>query len=195
MIYILKHIKCIAYFLSILILFQSCAIYKRKSTPINEAAAPKNARIKVITRDGNIHYLKWIEEKDGNVYSIINTKRVFVKKDKIEKYMIYRPDPVTVPLEAALVHEGKVEILTWKYMKNRNKTIESKGEFIDIEDRGKYIRGVKVVSKSKEPEIIKIPINQIEAIKTIDKGLNAGITIIVSLSAIAVLLVFVVKNQ
>lgn len=195
MIYFLKHFKGIAYFLAMLILFQSCATYKRKSTPIEEAAARKNARMKVITKDGNVHYLKWIEEKDGNAYSIINTKRIFLKKDKIEKYMIYRPDPLTVPLEEALVHEGKVEILTWKYTESKNKIIESKGEFIDIEDRGEFIRGIKVVNNSKEPEIFIIPIDQIEAIKLIDKGLNAGTTIIISLSAITALLFFVVKNQ
>ena len=68
-----------------LILFQSCVIYKKKPSAIEEATSKENTFIKIITKEGNKYKFRWVEEKDGNVYSITNTKRILIKKSKLGK--------------------------------------------------------------------------------------------------------------
>ena len=41
--------------------------------------------MKILNKDGHEHKFRWIEEKGGNVYSITNTKRIFIKKSKLGK--------------------------------------------------------------------------------------------------------------
>ena len=84
MIYFIKRIKGIAYFLAMLILFQSCIIiYKSKPSTIEQAALRKNTHIKIKTKHGEKYKLRWLEEKDGYVFSMTNTKRVYIAEDRI----------------------------------------------------------------------------------------------------------------
>lgn len=84
MFYVLKQLKCIVCLLAIIILSQSCIIvYKCKPSTIEQAALRKNTRIKIKTKHGEKYKTRWIEEKDGKVFSISNTKRVYIDKEKI----------------------------------------------------------------------------------------------------------------
>ena len=141
MIYFLKYFKGIAYFLTMLILFQSCVIYKKKPSTIEEATSKENTFIKIITKEGDKYKLRWIEEKDGNVYSITNTKRIFIKKSKL----------------------GKSNF---------------KHKLINIENQGDYIRGLKMTNK--DTTTVLIPIEQIEEIKLINKGVSRVLPITLS---------------
>ena len=68
-----------------IILFQSCSVYKKNPSSIEEATGKRNTHIKLTTKDGQEYKLRWIEEKDGYVYSIENTKRIYVKKKNLSK--------------------------------------------------------------------------------------------------------------
>lgn len=76
-------IEEISWLLVIIILCQSCSLYKKKPSTIEEATAKKNTRIKLTTKDGQEYKFRWIEKEDGYVYSILNTKRIYVKKKKL----------------------------------------------------------------------------------------------------------------
>lgn len=86
MIYFLKYFKGIVYFLAMLMLFQSCVIYKSKPSTIEEASSKKDIHIKILTKDGEKYKVRWIEERDGNVYSITNTKKVYFEKKELVKF-------------------------------------------------------------------------------------------------------------
>ena len=120
-----------------LILFQSCVIYNNST--VEQASSRKNTHIKIFTNGGYKYKLKWIEEQDGNVVSITNTKRVFLEKNKLSANH-------------------------YKY------------ELFDVENRGDYIRGLKI--KGKDTTTIVIPINEIEVIKITNKGASIPINII-----------------
>ena len=135
--YFLKHIKGIAYFLVMLILLQSCVIYNNST--VEQASSRKNTHIKIFTKGGDKHKLKWIEEKDGNVVSITNSKRVFLKKSKLS-------------------------------------TNQYEYELFDVENRGDYIRGLKL--KGKDTTTIVIPVDEIEVIKITDRDASIPINII-----------------
>jgi len=139
MIYFLKHFKGIAYFLVMLILFQSCVIYKSKPSTVEQASLRKNTHIKIFTKGGYKHKLRWIEEKHGNVFSITNTKRVFLKKSKLS-------------------------VNQYKY------------KLMDIEDKGDYIKGIKLTGK--DTTTIVIPVDEIEVIKITSRGASIPINII-----------------
>jgi len=75
--------KGIAYLLVIIMLLQSCAIYHKQPSTIEEAAAERKTQIKITTKNGELHKLRWIEEENGYIYSIKKTKRIYVKKSKL----------------------------------------------------------------------------------------------------------------
>lgn len=141
MVYFLKHFKGIAYFLIMLILFQSCIVYKKNPSTIEKASSKNNIKMKILTKDGQKHKFRWIEEKDGNVYSIANTKRVFIKKSNLG--------------ESNFKHN-----------------------LINIESQGDYIRGLKITNK--DTTTVLIPIEQIEELKLINKGLSYVLPIALS---------------
>ena len=62
-----KHLKPIACLFALLMLSQSCVVYKSEPISVEEASGYKNTKMKIVTKDGNEYKLKWIEEKDGNV--------------------------------------------------------------------------------------------------------------------------------
>lgn len=123
--------------------------------------------IKIKTKDGHVYKLKWVEEKDDHIVSITNTKRFFIKKSNIEKYGINTPDRITVPLDTALNFGGIV------YIRIKDSDEQS---FINIEDRGESIRGIKMTSK--DTMSVVIPIKQIETIKMRSRGLSVGVPIL-----------------
>ena len=73
MIYFLKYFKGIGYFLAMLILFQSCVVYNKTSSTIEEATSDEEMPIKITTKDGQKHKFRWIEERDGNIVGIKNS--------------------------------------------------------------------------------------------------------------------------
>jgi hypothetical protein len=158
--YFLKHIKGIAYFLVILILFQSCVAYNSHNYTANEASQYNKGRIKIKTTDNTIYKLPWVEEKDGNVESIKNTKRAFVDKNEITQIL---PDGVS--LEFALNYKTAVQIKTKNHTYN----------FIKIEEHEEQIKGLTMVSG--DTLSVVIPIDQIEMIQLEDKGKSSGRTV------------------
>ena len=70
MIYFLKQFKGIAYFLAMLILFQSCAAYKKQPIPLLATTKSINKKVKVRTKDGVNHKFDRIDVKFESDYIV-----------------------------------------------------------------------------------------------------------------------------
>ena len=162
MIYFLKHFKGIAYFLIMLILFQSCTVYKDTSSTIEQASADKDMPVKIITKDGKEYELGWIEEKDGNIISMMNVDREYLDKNDIEQVILLDPEPQVVPLDQAIKHYGTIRILT---VDDKNRY--NNHQFIRICENDEIITGYKMTGNDTLTVII--PIDQIEKIQLKDK--------------------------
>ena len=72
-----KHLKPIACLFALLMLSQSCVVYKSKLSSLEETSHFKNKSnsgknfVKITTKDGTKQKFKWVEENDGNVVSKI----------------------------------------------------------------------------------------------------------------------------
>ena len=114
--------------------------------------------MEIKTNDGNKYKLNWIEEKDGNVISIKNTKRTFVDKSEITSIFKYDPELIGIgkSLELALEHNGAVQIRTEKHTY----------DFIKIEEQGDLIKGITKLDG--DTLSVVIPKDKIEIIKLKD---------------------------
>ncbi|WP_370476563.1 hypothetical protein [Tamlana flava] len=76
------HFKSIAIFLSLLIMLQSCSVYK--SAPVSiEEASQANSKVKVYKRNGEkVKYKKIIMTNEGHYYGIGKTK-IFDKSKRV----------------------------------------------------------------------------------------------------------------
>ena len=163
----LKHLKPIAYLFALLVLLQSCVVYEKTSSSVKEASQYNDRRMKIKTIDGNKYKLNWIEEKDGNVVSIKNTKRAFVDKSKITQIL---PDGVT--LEFVLKHDVAVQIKTKKYTY----------DFIKIKEQDDLVKGF--IKVSGDTTTVVIPIDQIEKIKLENKEMSKTGDTLIAVGAI-----------
>lgn len=188
MIYFLKCLKGIAYFLAMLILFQSCIAYNKTSSSIEEASSEEDMPIKITTKDGSEHKLNWIEEKDDNIVCIKNVEREYYYKKDIIQYTILNPEHQTVPLELAVKHHGTILLFT-KDDKDRYDT----HEFIRISENDERITGYKMTGKDTLTVII--PIDQIEKIQLKDKGKSGGRTAGLTIGVIGVGLVVLIAIE
>lgn len=192
MIYFLNHFKGIAYFLIMLILFQSCIVYSKNSSTIEEAYSEKDMPIKIITKDGNEYKLSWIEEKDGNIFSIKKTKRVYFDKEDIAQIVLLDPEPQVIPLDLAVQNHGTFQLLTKDDTGRYNSH-----KFIRISERDGIITGYKMTGKDFLTVII--PIDQIEMIQLKNKNKSsnhtAGLIVGVGLGVGIIILVAVIANN
>ncbi len=109
-IFYIKNLNIIAYSLAILILSSSCIVVnKAKHLPIEQTTKYDNRRIKIITLDGNKYKVKWIEEKDDDIVSITNTKKILMDTSKIKKI---RAGNGWISLDPAFNHNGVIQIVT-----------------------------------------------------------------------------------
>ena len=191
MICFLKHFKGIAYFLIMLILFQSCVAYKDTSSTIEQASSDKDMPVKIITKNGEEYKLKWIEEKDGNVVSILNAEIEYIYKNDIAAFVIFEPEQKVVPLELALKNQGNVRVLT----KDEN-NIYNSHEYLRIRENDEKIIGYKM---TKNTITVIIPIDQIEMIQLKDKkksnGRTAGLIVGVGLVVVSFVGAVVAAND
>ena len=139
MILTIKHIKNIAYFLAMLILFQSCVVYNRTPSSVTEASRYKERLMKIVTIDGYKYKLNWIEAKNGNIVNMKNTEREYFDKGEICQIVKIDPEPLVIPLDSAVKHRGTMQVLT------RNK----KGKYISHEfGMSNYVRMWKNLNKA-----------------------------------------------
>ena len=187
MIYFLKHFKRIAYFLVMLILFQSCVVYNNNSSTIEEASSEKDMPVKIITKDGDEYKLRWIEEIDGNIVSIKNVEREYINKNEILQIVLLDPEPQLVPLDIAVKHHGTIRLLT-KDDKDRRHS----HQFIRIRESDERITGYKMTGV--DTLSVTIPIDQLEKIQLKNKGKSSGRTagLIVGLGLGAVFIAWIV---
>jgi hypothetical protein len=168
--------------LCIFVLFPSCIVIyqnsdnKGKPAIIEKASSKKNTHIKIITNGGDKYKLRWIEENDGNVYSIKKTRRKYIDKKDINKIFIYNPTAIVVSLEEAINHKGNVLIRTQYESYDHS--------FLKISDEGDYLKGYKMTGK--DTLTVSIPIDQIRKIKLMDKGGSAVVTVVAVASGIFV---------
>lgn len=73
-----KQIKRLALFLSVLILFQGCTIYKGKGLTIDDAVYSNN-KSEITTNYDMTYKFKRVIQEDGNYYGLKKVKGEFVK--------------------------------------------------------------------------------------------------------------------
>lgn len=183
---LLKHFKGIAYFLSLLILFQSCVAYRNTPSTIEEATSKKNNPVKITTKNGLEYEFKWIDELNGNIFSIKNAKRINLEKSNIVQIVLLEPEPRVVPIDQAINHRGTIQFLT-KDKRGRSHNYQ----FIRISERNDMITGYKMTGK--DTMTVVIPIDQIAFIELKDKGMSTGQTVCLVIGGIlgAALLVYI----
>ena len=169
--YFLKYFKGIAYFLTMLILLQSCVVYNHTPSSVAEAIRYNKRLMKIKTIDRRKYKLKWIEEKDGNVVSIKNSEREYFNKKDISQIVLQDPEPQVISLDLALKNPGIMHVLT-----KDDKGIYNSHEFIKISENDKLITGYKMTGK--DTLTVVIPIDQIEKIQIQDKGASATLSVL-----------------
>ena len=86
------HFKAVALFLTVLMMLQSCTVYK--STPVTLSEAVKaDTRVKIENRNGEkLKYFRIVQGNDGKYYGdqIINKmhNNILINEDEIEKIQI-----------------------------------------------------------------------------------------------------------
>ncbi|WP_370476562.1 hypothetical protein [Tamlana flava] len=96
------HFKSIAIFLSLLIMLQSCSVYK--SVPISiEEAVQANSKVKVYKRNGDeVKYKKIIFSNDGQYYGIEkatifkSNNNVLINEDQIVMIRVINKEPSAI---------------------------------------------------------------------------------------------------
>lgn len=156
-----QYTKIIVFLLGMAVLMPSCTIYKSKSSTVEDAVTYNNWRIKIKTINGNVVKLRWIEEKNENIVSIKDTKRVLIDTSRIQQI---RVDQVIISLDSALKHSGNIQINTG----NNNYT------FLRIQMQDDHIIGIEKTGNEILPLVI--PKDQIEKIKLKNKGLSIAAT-------------------
>ena len=179
MIYFLKHFKNIAYFLIMLILFQSCVVYNQTPSSVAEAAGYEKRPMKIKTIDGVKYKLRWIEEKDGNIVNIKNAKREYINKNEVRQIVLLGPEPQVISLDLALKNPGTMHLLT-----KDDKDSYFSNEFIKISKSEDLITGYKMTGK--DTLTVVIPIDQIEKIQLQDKGASAVLSVLAFLGIMSV---------
>jgi len=169
MIYFLKHIKGIAYFLATLLLFQSCIAYNKNSSTIDDAYSEKDMPLKIITKDGKQYKLRWIEEKDNNIVSIKNVEREYYYKKDIVQLVLLDPEPRVIPFDLAVKHHGTVRLLT-----KDDKDKYNSHQFTRISENDDIITGYKMTGK--DTLSVTIPKEQIEKIQLKDEDKSSDRT-------------------
>lgn len=165
------HLKVISYLLSLLLILQSCTVYQSHQYSANDASAYENTNIKVTTIDGNKYLFRWVDEEDGNLISIQNTKVEYLKKAEIETVILNNPFTYST-LEEALNQDGPVFIRT-KGFKVKNELYNY--EFLRMQDRGDRVRGITRTNNNIETVIL--PIEIVREIKVQNKGASTAATI------------------
>ena len=131
-----NHLKLIAYFFAISIVLQSCVIYNSSSSSINEASEYNNGRIKIKTTEGTEYIFRWIEEKDGNIVSIKNTEKTFLKAERILEAKTAGPDPITISFDSLFTYKGAM-VITAKDDKDKLQNYN----FYKIETQNNLVHG------------------------------------------------------
>ena len=139
--------------------------------------------IKIIDKGGHEYKLRWIEEQDGNIFSIKNTKRVYFNKNDIGQVILVDPEPRVVPIDQALNHQSVIRLLIKDDKDNYNRH-----QFIRISESDEIITGYKMTEN--DTLTVMIPIDQIEMIQLKDKkrsnGRTAGLVVGVGAAVIVV---------
>jgi len=156
-----------AYFLIALVLLQSCVIYQKSPTTINDASEYTGS-IKLYTTDENVYELRWIILKDGNVLSVLNTEKVSLNKAEIKQIKTGSTKHQTINLDSALKHNGPLYVLT------SNDKISTKYMRIMEADNGQLF-GIKMFHE--ETSMIVIPKHKIEKIVLQDKDMSNATSI------------------
>jgi len=174
----LKHLKPIAYLLTALILLQSCVVYKSKPITLKQATEIHDRIIKIKTVDGKKHKFRWIEENEGNVLSIKQTKKTSVEISDIKKIKVSDPKLLGMTLDSTRTYIGMMTI----------KTKLKEYDFIKIEVFKDKILGTAITSKDTTTVII--PKNQIMKIESQNKAKSTLGNVFISIGVIFVCLIF-----
>jgi len=166
--YLSTHLESIAYSLIVLILFQSCVIYDKVPYTTSDLSQYHNQRVKIETTNGYIYKLRWFEENENTIFSIVNTEEHFLNAQDILQIKTTDPNPDIISIDDALNYKGILDVT----FKDRRSKIQVY-RFIEFNQGENIIQGLTKIGG----DTTKIVINkdQIKSIKIQDKaGSTAG---------------------
>ena len=177
---LLNHLKAIAYLFAILMLLQSCVIYQSTPYSLSEASQNNKGRIKINTTEGKKYIVSWVDEKDGNLVSVLKTKKTVISAEKVSYMKTVGSDPLYFAVDSIFTYTGEVEVIAQ----------DDKGKFrnynfIKISVQDSLIQGLEMTNS--DTAMVILPIDQIESIKLQNK--SASTVGSISISVLATLLV------
>ena len=152
-------IKYVTYVFCLLLLVQSCTIYKPLS--LEEALNADSKHIKVRTFEGKKYQFSWLEYSNGSLVTIKNINRYLIKKERIQ-YVLRQDASVKIALDTVIKYNQPVRITT-----NNAYGIDKTYDFIKIKDLGNVIAGYEMVNK--DTTRLAIPITEIEQVQVVDQ--------------------------
>jgi hypothetical protein len=92
---ILKYLKPVAIFLSIMVLFQCCRVYYKEPVSVDEAMNNKLKKVKIITIDDRELKFDSIYYKNDKLYGLLRAKKgkseVLIKEVSIKEIYFFNP--------------------------------------------------------------------------------------------------------
>ena len=154
-----KFAKHVAAVFALLVLFQSCTIYKPLS--LDEALNADSKHIKVRTFNGEKYQFSWLEYSDGDLVTIRNINRYFIEKDRIQ-YVLRHDASVKISIDTVIKYKQPVRITT-----NNAYGIDKTYDFIQIRDLGNVVAGYEMVNM--DTSRVAIPVTEIEQVQVVDQ--------------------------
>ena len=185
---LLNHLKAIVYLFAILMLFQSCVIYQSTPYSLSEASQNNKGRIKINTTEGKKYIVSWVDEKDGNLVSVLKTKKTVIPTEKVSYMKTVGSDPLYFAVDSIFTYKGEVEVIAQ----------DDKGKFrnynfIKISAQDSLIQGLEMTNSDTATVIL--PIDQIESIKLQNKSASTVGTISISVLATLLLVSIIASSQ
>ena len=158
--------KELAILFSWLLLLQSCVAYKRTPATVEEAMSPANSRMKLITGQGDVYKVNWIQANNDSISSITNTDQVFLNRNQVQWIKQDIPDGKLMDVNTALEYKGDI-------------LLHKKGftyEFIQFYESGDQLVGIQPTGGKNQ--YLKFHERQIRTIYLQDKAGSAGLSVL-----------------
>jgi len=140
--------------------FQSCIVYQKRPSTLEEAANPKNKKTKITTLDGEKYEFDWFDIEDEYISSTLKTKREIFSIDEIQ-YILSKGGSKNIKLDSTTQLRGDYTI----------KTTNSEFRCFEIERKGDAVTAIRTTGK--DTLTIHIPQAQIEKIQIVNRGDSA----------------------
>ena len=133
---------------------------------MEEAATPRNAKMKLITGQGDVYKVNWIEVKNDSISSITNTDQVLLKKSQVQWIKQDVPNGKFMDLATALEYNGDIQLHKKGYTYDFLQLYESGDQLVGIQPNG------------GKNQYLRFHERQIRTIYLQDKAGSAGLSVL-----------------